>query len=110
MIMEPYLRHIFVCQGNDCFQKGSEEIRAEFRKQLMEKKLFNTEVKVNKSGCFDQCKYGVNVVIYPEGTWYCNVEIASVKKIIEKHIIGAEVVRNLLHFQMEQPEKNGKSL
>jgi NADP-reducing hydrogenase subunit HndC len=107
--MESYSRHIFVCQGNDCFQKGSEEIRAEFRRQLLEKKLFECEVKVNKSGCFDQCKYGVNVVIYPEGTWYCNVELGSVKKIIDKHIIGGEIVTNLLHYQLEQPLNNGNS-
>ncbi|MFI5304065.1 MAG: (2Fe-2S) ferredoxin domain-containing protein [Nitrospiria bacterium] len=106
--MESYSKHIFVCQGNDCFQKGSEEIRAEFRKQLMDRNLFDKEVKVNKSGCFDQCKYGVNVVIYPEGTWYCNVEQSSVKKIIEKHIMGGEIVTNLLHYQMSAPQKNEK--
>ena len=109
--MNTYSKHIFICQGNDCLQKGSEEIRDEFRRQLIEKEIFNTEVKVNKSGCFDQCRYGINIVIYPEGTWYCNVDKPAVKRIIEKHIVGGEILQNLLHFQMEPSEKltRGKS-
>ncbi|MBI1818906.1 MAG: (2Fe-2S) ferredoxin domain-containing protein [Nitrospirae bacterium] len=107
-LMKPYSKHIFICQGNDCLQKGSEEIRDEFRTQLMERKIFNTEVKLNKSGCFDQCQYGINLVIYPEGTWYCNVDKSAVRRIIEKHLIAGEVVSNLLHFQMEPAEKIGK--
>ena len=98
--MEPYAKHLFICQGNDCYQKGSEEIREEFRRILIEKNLYNHTVRVNKSGCFDQCKHGINVVIYPEGVWYSNVDKPAVKKIVEKHLIGGELVANLLHHQM----------
>lgn len=102
--MDPYSRHVFICQGNDCSQKGSEEVREEFRRVLIEKKLYSS-VKVNKSGCFDQCDYGINLVIYPEGTWYCNVDKKAVKQIVEKHIVGGEVVSNLLHYQLTAEER-----
>ncbi len=99
-----YRRHIFICtnrrSGTDprgsCAQKGSEEIQAIFKKELKARGLSNI-VRANKSGCLDACEFGPNIVIYPEGVWYRGVSKEDVVEIIERHIIGGEVVARLSH-------------
>lgn len=98
-----YARHIFVCTNRrkeddpkgSCAQKGSEEIRDVFKRELHARGL-KTKVRANKSGCLDVCEYGPNVVIYPEGVWYSHVTKDDVVEIIEKHIIGGQVIERLL--------------
>ena len=98
-----YVRHIFICtnkrKDNDpkgsCAQKSGEEIRQLFKKEL-EARGLRTKVRANKSGCLDVCEFGPNIVIYPEGVWYCGVQKSDVVEIIERHIIGGEVIERLL--------------
>ncbi len=98
-----YSRHIFICTNRrkdddpkgSCAQKGSDEIRDLFKKELHARGL-KTKVRANKAGCLDVCEHGPNVVIYPEGVWYSHVTKEDVVEIIEKHIIKGEVVERLL--------------
>lgn len=108
-----YIRHIFICTNRrkdddpkgSCAQKGSEEIRDLFKKELHARGL-KTKVRANKSGCLDVCEHGPNVVIYPEGVWYSHVSKDDVVEIIEKHIIGGKVIeRLLLNDPRYKPEK-----
>ncbi|MCL5020830.1 MAG: (2Fe-2S) ferredoxin domain-containing protein [Bacteroidetes bacterium] len=99
-----YKRHVFICINKrddgdprgSCSQEGSEEIQDLFKKELKARGL-NGKVRANKSGCLDACEFGPNIVIYPEGVWYCGVRKEDVVEIIEKHIIGGEVVERLLN-------------
>ncbi len=98
-----YERHIFICTNRrdeddpkgSCAQKGSEEIRALFKKELHARGL-KARVRANKAGCLDVCEHGPNVVIYPEGVWYSHVTKEDVAEIIERHIIAGQVVERLL--------------
>ena len=77
-----------------CSQKGSKELRQQFKKQL--KKLgLNKDVRANAAGCLDACEYGVTVVIYPEQTWYGGVTEEDVEEIIQKNIIEGKPVERL---------------
>lgn len=98
-----YVRHIFICTNRrkdddpkgSCAQKGSEAIRELFKKELRTRGL-KTIVRANAAGCLDACSHGPNVVIYPEGVWYSGVKKEDVVEIIEKHIVGGEVIERLL--------------
>ena len=98
-----YQRHIFICTNRrsdddpkgSCAQKGSEDIRSAFKRELYARGL-KTIVRANKSGCLDVCEQGPNVVIYPEGVWYSHVTLNDVVEIVERHIIRGEVVERLL--------------
>jgi len=48
----------------------------------------DTVVRANKAGCLDHCEHGSTVVVYPEGIWYGNVQVADVPEIVESHIVG----------------------
>ena len=68
---------------------------SELKRQLHERG-FRRIVRANKAYCLDQCSRGVTVVVYPDGVWYGGVTLDDVEEIIERHIIGGEVVERLL--------------
>ena len=98
-----YIRHIFICTNRrkdedpkgSCTAKGSEEIRELFKKELKSRGM-DTKVRANKSGCLDVCEHGPTIVVYPEGVWYGKVQKEDVVEIVERHIVGGEVVGRLL--------------
>jgi (2Fe-2S) ferredoxin len=52
-------------------------------------------VRINKSGCLDQCEHGPVVVVYPEAVWYGNVQPADAAEIVEEHLVGGRPVARL---------------
>jgi (2Fe-2S) ferredoxin len=43
----------------------------------------------------DFCGKGPAMVVYPEGVFYGNVQLADVSEITESHLIGNEIVSRL---------------
>jgi len=101
--MPPYRRHVFICvnrrpEGHPkgcCAEKESEAVRALFKERLRTLGL-NRIVRANAAGCLDACALGTTVVVYPEGVWYGGVTTDDVEEIIDRHILGGEVVARLL--------------
>jgi (2Fe-2S) ferredoxin len=98
-----FQRHVFVCINERpadnpkgcCKARGGVEVRDELKLQLKKVGLSKT-IRANNSGCLDQCEHGVTVVVYPEQVWYGGVTVDDVKEIVEKHLIGGQVVERLL--------------
>ena len=72
--------HILVCTGTGCESAGASGIITEFEKQLKAHNL-DKEVRVVKTGCLGLCAKGPNVVIYPEGVFYCHVSPEDVQEM-----------------------------
>ena len=53
------------------------------------------KVRINKSGCLDQCEHGPTVVVYPEAVWYGNVKPEDAEEIVAEHLIGGRPVERL---------------
>jgi (2Fe-2S) ferredoxin len=100
--MPHFERHVFVCTnrrdpGNPkgcCAEKGAEEIREVFKKELHERGL-KGRVRANSAGCLDQCAKGPAVVVYPEQVWYTVPTAADAREIIESHLVGGVPVERL---------------
>ena len=88
-------RAIVLCGGTGCLSSNSAEIKDKIEKILKEKGL-DENVSCNLVGCFGFCSQGPFVKIYPEDTLYRLVQIDDVEEIIEKDIIGGEIVERLL--------------
>ena len=94
--------HIFVCtscrangvQKGLCCTKGSVQIVDKFMEEIEDRDL-SGEVMITNTGCFGICSRGPIAVVYPEGIWYGNLTPADVETIMEKHIEGGEVVKEL---------------
>ena len=89
-------RHIVLCGGTGCLSSNSAQIKEEFEKQVKERNL-SDKVTVNQVGCFGFCSQGPFVKIFPEDTLYRLVTIEDVNEIMEKDIIGGEVIDRLLY-------------
>ena len=98
-------RHIVLCGGTGCLSSHSHEIKEAFEKLIAEKDL-GDKVTVNQVGCFGFCSQGPFVKIYPEDTLYRMVKIEDVAEIIEKDIIGGEVIDRLLYVDPATGEKS----
>ncbi len=100
----PFLqRHVFVCTNErpadnpkgSCAASGGIAVRDALKAALAERGL-NKDIRANAAGCLDQCAHGVALVVYPEQVWYGNVTVADIAEIVERHLVGGEVVTRLL--------------
>jgi (2Fe-2S) ferredoxin len=97
-----YRCHAFFCtnkreDGRACCQDhDAVELRAYAKQRIKELGLAGEgEVRINSAGCLDRCEDGPVIVIYPEGVWYTYRDEDDLDEIIEKHIIGGEIVEHL---------------
>jgi (2Fe-2S) ferredoxin len=106
-------RHVFVCTNEraadhprgSCKLKGSPEVRDRLKAELTKRGLAKI-IRANNAGCLDQCEQGITMVVYPEQVWYGHVTVDDVVEIVEKHLIGGQVVtRLLLPDQPAQPDQ-----
>ena len=100
-------RAVVLCGGTGCISSNSLEIKAKFEK-LVEEKGLSDKVTVNQVGCFGFCSQGPFVKIYPEDTLYRLVTIDDVEEIVEKDLIGGEVIDRLLYVDPKTKEKVAK--
>ena len=94
--MGQWKRHVFVCTGGECcpLQGKTEEYVKFLRKGVVEYG-FRGEIRINKSGCFDQCGHGPMMVVYPEDVWYCGVRWEDLPEILEEHLVKGRPVERL---------------
>jgi (2Fe-2S) ferredoxin len=97
-------RHIVLCGGTGCLSSHSDQIKDKFEEVLAAKGASN-KATVNIVGCFGFCSQGPFVKIYPEDTLYRLVKIEDVEEIVEKDILGGEVVERLLYVDPATHEK-----
>ena len=96
-IESPFEKHIFVCtSGRYCpaLDGNSLEIHKAF-KELVAKAGLKGKVRVNNSGCLDQCGHGPMVVVYPDAVWYSHLSLDDVPVIVEEHLVNGRPVERL---------------
>ena len=97
-------RSIVICGGTGCLSSDSQAILEKFQALIAEKGL-DAKVSVNQVGCFGFCSQGPFVKIFPEDTLYRTVQVSDVEEIIEKDLIGGEIVERLLYVDPITKEK-----
>lgn len=100
--MPRFDRHVFVCTNfrapeaarPSCTANGNSEIHTLMKDGVRAAGLGNS-VRVNKSGCLDQCEHGPALVVYPGAIWYGFVKPEDVKEIVSEHLVNGRPVERL---------------
>lgn len=93
--MGQYKHHVFVCSfGKTCEKGGGIDVFKAMKYAAREAGLGDT-VRINKSGCMNQCGHGPMVVVYPQDVWYGGVDVDGGLRIVGEHLVGGEVVESL---------------
>jgi (2Fe-2S) ferredoxin len=95
-------RHVFVCHNMrpegaprpSCTTEGKSELHTQLQQYAKAAGLGST-VRINKSGCLDQCEHGPTVVVYPEAVWYGHVLPEDAAEIVSEHLVNGRPVERL---------------
>ena len=100
-------KQILICAGTGCVAGGSLEIYAKMKEIIEEKGLrcalslekepHDQSIGLKKSGCHGFCEMGPLLRIEPMGWLYLKVRVEDCEEIIEKSIVGDEVVERLVY-------------
>jgi len=99
-----YATTISVCAGTGCQAYGCQEVVNAFAAELGTRKL-DEKVLLRSTGCHGFCEKGPLAVIQPGGVFYQQIKIKDVPDIVEKTIIGGQVIERLLYSEPKTKER-----
>ncbi|MCI8372528.1 MAG: NADH-quinone oxidoreductase subunit NuoF [Lachnospiraceae bacterium] len=106
-------KQILICAGTGCVAGGSLKVFDRMQQIMQERNIHcivqlekdsHEGIGLKKSGCHGFCEMGPLMRIEPEGILYTKVKVEDCEEIVEKTILGTEVVDRLVY-----KDKNGKA-
>ena len=93
-----HARHVFLCTGPRCTQRGALQLWKTLRRHLLAHDLIETPggVLLTRTHCQFPCNQGPIVTVYPERCWYGVRNDEEVQRLVEGHLVGGEMVADLL--------------
>jgi NADH:ubiquinone oxidoreductase subunit F (NADH-binding)/(2Fe-2S) ferredoxin len=93
-----HAQQVLVCCGTGCLASGSKQVAEAFAAEIAKRSIdASVDLFVKTTGCHGFCERGPLVVINPQGILYTKVKPARVEEIVEKTLLGGEVIRGLLY-------------
>jgi (2Fe-2S) ferredoxin len=100
--MSYYARHVFFCCNKRdapekcCADRGALDMQQYAKGRIKALGLNGpAHVRINKAGCLDRCEEGPVLVVYPDAVWYTYVDRDDIDEIIDRHVVGGEIVERL---------------
>lgn len=89
-------REVLICAGGACVSCGNAAVISAFHDNIAKRGL-SDYVKVMQTGCVGCCDLGVVIIVMPDNVLYRKVMAQDAKTIVERHLVGNEIVTELLH-------------
>ncbi|CCH56137.1 ferredoxin-like protein [Fibrisoma limi BUZ 3] len=95
-----FKKHVFICTNQkpapkkSCGEEHGLQLVEAFKQALKDRGL-QIEIRAQRAGCLDACAFGPSMVVYPEGTYYGNVQLSDVEEIVESHLVNDQPVERL---------------
>lgn len=83
MNLDGISKHLLICNGKTCTKNGAEEVTETIRGELKNLEL-QKEIHTTKTLCNGQCKHGPIAILYPQGTWYKEMNKAKSEELIRQ--------------------------
>jgi len=97
---------VLVCAGTGCLANGSLDVVESLERAIRSRELdADLKLGLKTTGCHGFCEKGPLVVIRPKGIFYTGVKPKDVNDIVEKTLVGGEVVERLLYRDPNTKEK-----
>ena len=93
---EGVTHHLMVCGDTGCFSAGGKPLAAALEQELAKHNLTKS-VRLVVTGCHGFCEIGPLVTVYPQNLFYTRVQAADAAEIVEKTVIGGEVIDRFLY-------------
>jgi len=94
--IDPNKKVITICGGTACTAYVSPEVLRAFQAEVKKRGLEN-EVPIKTVGCPGFCSMGPIVVLWPSHVFYPKVQAEDAGRIIDKALLGDEVIEELLY-------------
>lgn len=91
-----YRKHLLICGGTGCQAAGSIAVEDKLKEAIAAKGL-SDEIMVVATGCNGFCALGPVMVVYPEGTFYVNLEEKDIDELVEEHCVNDRPVERLMY-------------
>ncbi len=91
-----YEKHLMICGATGCLSSGSHLVEEALVEEL-EKKGLKDKYRLVMGGCPGFCEVGPIIVVYPDEVFYCRLKPKDMAEVVEKHLIGGEIVERLLY-------------
>ena len=95
---------IRICSGTACHSQGGEQVVQTFQ-QYLDAKGLTAEYMIKPTGCNGFCAQGPIVVVEPENVFYARVGTDRVDEIMERTVLGNEILDDLLYVNPETGQK-----
>jgi len=100
--MPKFEHHVFVCINErdksasrpSCAHEHGKKLKGVLKDAVKEAGLKH-RVRINESGCLDQCEHGAVMVVYPEAVWYGFVHPRDAEEIVQEHLLNGRPVERL---------------
>jgi NADH-quinone oxidoreductase subunit F len=96
---------ITICSGTGCLACGAAKIADAFEQEV-DRQGVGHRIAIRRTGCHGFCERGPLVVLQPKGICYLGVQVKDVPPIVEKSVLGDELINRLLYLD----ETTGKRI
>ena len=100
---QQYAYSILICSGAGCISSNCGAVKDALMKAL-EKLCPDKNIDIKLTGCMGTCNIGPAMIVKPSDVFYCNLRPEDMETIVQRDIIGGEIVLEFCYRDLESGE------